>query len=136
MLIKKRPLSLSLALLAATASAQCNTKSQQQGWLDKAEACKPVIKKTIHHPVREVKIVADKDAFQGYKAIPSGNIADLYSTLFKQKKEIVVDFGEHLVDNVSFKIRPVWRQAGTFPNVRKGKKIIQGKTFKETKASF
>ena len=80
--------------------------------------------------------MADKDAFQGYKAIPSGNIADLYSTSFKQKKEIVVDFGEHLVDNVSFKIRPVWRQAGTFPNVRKGKKIIQGKTFKETKASF
>lgn len=88
MLIKKLTLSLSLALLAATASAQCYTKSQQQGWLDKAEACKPVIKKTIHHPVREVKIVADKDAFQGYKAIPSGNIADLYSMSFKQKKEI------------------------------------------------
>lgn len=61
MRIKKLTLSLSLALLAATASAQCYTKSQQQGWLDKAEACKPVIKKTIHHPVREVKIVADKD---------------------------------------------------------------------------
>lgn len=105
MRIKKLTLSLSLALLAATASAQCYTQSQQQGWLDKAEACKPVIKKTIHHPVREVKIVADKDAFQGYKAVPSGNIADLYSTSFKQKKEIVVDFGEHLVGNVSFKIK-------------------------------
>lgn len=44
-----------------------------------------------------MKIVADKDAFQGYKAIPSGNIADLYSTSFKQKKEIVVDFGDFLV---------------------------------------
>ena len=100
-------MTLALTLVSMTMSAQCYTKSQQEAWLQKAEACKPVLNKTIHHPVREVKIVADADAFQGFKAVEDGNIDDLYSKSFKAKKEVVVDFGEHLVGNVSFKIKDI-----------------------------
>ena len=100
-------MALALTLVSMTMSAQCYTKSQQEAWLQKAEACKPVLNKTIHHPVREVKIVADANAFQGFKAVEDGNINDLYSKSFKEKKEGVVDFGEHLVGNVSFKIKDI-----------------------------
>lgn len=100
-------IALALTLVSMTMSAQCYTKSQQEAWLQKAEACKPVLNKTIHHPVREVKIVADANAFQGFKAVEDGNINDLYSKSFKEKKEVVVDFGEHLVGNVSFKIKDI-----------------------------
>ena len=100
-------MALSLALFSLNVSAQCYTESQQQAWLQKAEDCKPVLNKTTHHPVREVKIVADANAFQGFKAVEDGDINDLYSKSFKKKKEVIVDFGKHLVGNVSFKIKDI-----------------------------
>lgn len=100
-------MALSLALFSLNVSAQCYTESQQQAWLQKAEACIPVLNKTTHHPVREVKIVADANAFQGFKAVEDGDINDLYSKSFKKKKEVIVDFGKHLVGNVSFKIKDI-----------------------------
>lgn len=100
-------MALSLALFSLNVSAQCYTESQQQAWLQKAEASKPVLNKTTHHPVREVKIVADANAFQGFKAVEDGDINDLYSKSFKKKKEVIVDFGKHLVGNVSFKIKDI-----------------------------
>lgn len=100
-------MALSLALFSLNVSAQCYTESQQQAWLQKAEASKPVLNKTTHHPVREVKIVADANAFQGFKAVGDGDINDLYSKSFKKKKEVIVDFGKHLVGNVSFKIKDI-----------------------------
>ena len=100
-------MALSLALFSLNVSAQCYTESQQQALLQKAEASKPVLNKTTHHPVREVKIVADANAFQGFKAVEDGDINDLYSKSFKKKKEVIVDFGKHLVGNVSFKIKDI-----------------------------
>lgn len=97
----------SAVLASMSAQAQKYTAAQQQDWLQKAEACKVEVSKTVHHPVREVKIVADKNAFQGYKAVEDGNIQDLYSASFKEKHEVVLDFGEHLVGNVSFKIKDI-----------------------------
>lgn len=96
-----------LSLYQIMVSAQCYTADQQHSWLQKAEAAKPTIKKTIHHPLQEVSIVKDAEAFQGYKAIKVGDIKALYTQSFKQKKEVVVDFGEHLVGRVSFKIKDI-----------------------------
>ena len=96
-----------MSLYCLSASAQCYSVAQQQSWLQKAGASKPAIHKTVHHPLQEVVIVKDDNAFQGYKAVKSGNIEDLYSKSFKQKKEVIVDFGEHLVGNVSFKIKDI-----------------------------
>lgn len=97
-----------LLLMPFYASAQYYTKAQQQSWMDKAEACKPVIHTTVHHPIRVVDIVSDKNAFQGYKAVDSKySLTDLYSKSFKEKKKIIVDFGEHLVGKVSFRIKDI-----------------------------
>lgn len=51
--------------------------------------------------------MADANAFQGFKAVEDGDINDLYSKSFKKKKEVIVDFGKHLVGNVSFKIKDI-----------------------------
>ncbi|MCH4147654.1 MAG: glycoside hydrolase [Prevotella sp.] len=96
----------SMLFAATNACAQYYT-GQQETWLHKAEACKPAIKTTIHHPIAEVAIVKDTKAFQGFKAEKTGDITDLYSKSFKQKKEVVVDFGRHLVGRVSFKIKDI-----------------------------
>lgn len=103
----KSIITVSLSALSLSASAQCYTAAQQQAWLQKAEACKPALQTTVHHPVQEVEIVKDNNAFQGYKAVAKGSLDDLYSKSFKEKKEVIVDFGEHLVGRVSFKIKDI-----------------------------
>ncbi len=92
-------------LIVSTSATAQYYNGQQQGWLQKAEACKPTLKTTIHHPVSEVIIEKDKNAFQGFRAVKTGNLDELYTTSFKQKKEVVIDFGEHLVGKVSFKLK-------------------------------
>lgn len=94
-----------LAVSLMTASAQVYTAEQQAEWLQKAEDCKPALNVTEHHPVRMVQIVEDADAFQGYKAEETGSLDDLYSKSFKEMGTVIVDFGEHLVGNVSFQLR-------------------------------
>lgn len=89
----------------AAATAQVYTAEQQAAWLQKAEDCKPELKKTIHHPIRTVDIVADDDAFQGFKAVDNGELDDLYTKSLKEKGTVIVDFGEHLVGHVCFKIK-------------------------------
>lgn len=107
MLNIKYLLSALFSLTTSLAFAQYYTAEQQSEWLRKAEECKPHLKTTVHHPVQEVAIVKDGNAFQGFKAVKSGNINDLYVSSFKEKKTVVVDFGQHLVGKVSFKIKDI-----------------------------
>jgi alpha-L-rhamnosidase len=95
------------AMLTTTTSYAQYYSGQQENWLKKAELCKPQIKTTIHHPVSEVEIIKDADAFQGYKAVKTGDINSLYTESFKKKKEVIIDFGEHLVGNVSLKLKDI-----------------------------
>ncbi len=71
-------------------------------------------------PLKKVSVLIDND----FCGDPDGLFA-LAQQVLEPSTHIVGIVGGHLNSN-----------AGTFPNVRKGKKIIQGKTFKETKASF
>lgn len=97
---------ISTMFLANTCFAQYYS-GKQENWLKKADLCKPQIKTSIHHPISEVEIVKDANAFQGYKAVETGNINSLYTESFKKKKEVIIDFGEHLVGKVSFKLKDI-----------------------------
>ena len=55
----KSLVALSLSVVSLSASAQCYTAARQQAWLQKAEACKPALQTTVHHPVQEVEVVKD-----------------------------------------------------------------------------
>ena len=96
-----------LALCTSATFAQTYTKAQQQTWMEKAELCKPALNTTICHPVAIVDIVKDDKAFQGYKAVVRPGIADIYTKSFKKMKSVTLDFGRHMVGNVSFKIKDI-----------------------------
>ncbi len=100
-------LSVLLSFTTSLSFAQYYTAEQQSEWLRKTEECKPHLKTTVYHPIQEVTIVKDDNAFQGFKAVKTGDINDLYADSFKKKKTIVVDFGQHLVGKVSFKIKDI-----------------------------
>lgn len=104
---RKTITALALALCTCAAPAQTYTKAQQQAWLDKAEQCKPKLYTEECHPVDIVEIVQDDNAFQGYKAVGIGGVDDIYTKSFKEMKSVTLDFGRHLVGNVSFKIKDI-----------------------------
>lgn len=103
----KYPLSVLFSLTTSLAFAQYYRAKQQSAWIRKAEEYKPHLQKTVYHPVQEVTIEKDANVFQGFKAVKFGDIKDLYVSSFKQKKTVAVDFGQHLVGKVSFKIKDI-----------------------------
>lgn len=96
-----------LAICTSAAGAQTYTAEQQQAWMEKAEMCKPKLNTMICHPVAIVDIVKDDKAFQGYKAVAKPGIDDIYTKSFKKMKSVTLDFGRHMVGNVSFKIKDI-----------------------------
>ncbi|MES2378950.1 MAG: glycoside hydrolase [Bacteroidota bacterium] len=95
-----------ITLAANSASAQDIYAAYRQGWLQKAEAFKPVLEETIKKPVGIVKITKDAAAFQGWKAVSSGGMDQLYNNPFNKKNSgIVVDFGEHLTGYCTFTLK-------------------------------
>jgi alpha-L-rhamnosidase len=95
-----------ITIAANKASAQDIYAAYRQGWLKKAEEFKPVLQETIKKPAGIVKIIKDTAAFQGWKAVNSGGIEQLYNSSFNKKNSgIVVDFGEHLTGYCTFTLK-------------------------------
>lgn len=95
-----------LIFLTGDAIAQDLYAPYRQSWLKKAEGLKPTLIESIKHPVGIVKIEKDAAAFQGWKAVKSGGIEQLYNTSFNKKTSgIVVDFGEHLTGYCTFTLK-------------------------------
>lgn len=94
-----------LALFTSAAAAQAYSTEQQESWLEKAEQCKPRLDTTTYRPVAIVDIIKDDKSFQGYKAVKISDTDDIYSKSFKQMNEVTLDFGRHLVGQVSFKLK-------------------------------
>ena len=66
--MKKRVLSLCLlAGMALGTQAEDVYQAQRARWLKLAEQNKPELNHTVHHPVRVVKAVEDKGAYQGWR---------------------------------------------------------------------
>lgn len=79
-----------------------NTRSQ---WLQKAEQYKPELIITEKRPVEVVNIIPDNHSFQKWKVLNVNPIDSLYNTPFREKKEVIIDFGEHMTGNFSFSVR-------------------------------
>jgi len=80
-------------------------ETTRKEWLKKAEEAKPELHQTIKQPLRVVHLTEDASSFQGWKTYGNGNIDELYSSSFKEMKETVVDFGEHLTGHFSFQVK-------------------------------
>lgn len=92
--------------LTKNVNAQDVYAAYRQNWLKKAEEFKPVLKETIKQPIGVVKIEKDAKAFQGWKAVNSGGMDQLYNKPFnKGTSGIVIDFGEHLTGYCTFTLK-------------------------------
>ena len=88
--------SLTLVFTALACFAQDYYGNNRKQWLQKAEQYKPKLIITEKKPLKVVDIVPDTQSFQKYKAVDVSPIDSLYSMPFRLKKEITIDFGEHL----------------------------------------
>lgn len=80
-------------------------------WLKKAEESKPELVSTDKKPVSIVELVKDDNAFQGWKMSAKASLETLYTTSFKDKKEVIVDFGEHITGYFDFTLALLNRTA-------------------------
>ena len=77
--------------------------ARRSAWLKKAEACKPKLFRREVSPVRLVKVVPDKTAFQGWRTVPNGEVDSALRHMLKRGDSFIFDFGEHLVGSVAFR---------------------------------
>jgi len=57
----------------------------------------PVLRERRVKPVRLVSIERNAESFQGWRAVPAGEVGDAFGHALARGEEFVFDFGEHLV---------------------------------------
>lgn len=97
--------SLLLALSIFLCPAQNYYENARSQWLQKAEQYKPELIITEKTPLEVVNIIPDDHSFQKWKVLNVSPIDSLYNTPFREKKEVILDFGEHMTGNFCFSVR-------------------------------
>ena len=92
---------------AWTARADDVYQAERSRWLRLAEESKPELIHTSHHPVRVVKAVEDKGAYQGWRFETDKEMTPerLATTNFRQLRRVTLDFGDHLTGYLSLSLR-------------------------------
>jgi len=75
-------------------------------WLQRAEALKPELRRTLHEPRALVRPVADAAAFQGWRVEQTDDPSVLERRPLKPGDEFTLDFGEHVVGFFSCVVAP------------------------------
>lgn len=95
-----------LLFMTVTALADNIFEEKRAGWLQKAEACKPELKVRTMSPTRIIQPVKDDKAYQGWTFKTDGmKLEDFYNTNFREKRSVIVDFGEHLTGYCTIHIK-------------------------------
>jgi len=95
---------------------------RNESFIGTAERLKPVMLNEEVEPQRLVKIVPDVEAIHGWRAVPEAEIAELEGREFGKGQSAIVDFGDHRVGYVSFRVKPV----GSPPDAPLKLKLIFG----------
>ncbi|MET3981971.1 alpha-L-rhamnosidase [Mucilaginibacter sp. UYP25] len=90
--------------LSTRVFAQDPYAGQRKQWLAEAEKANQKLSETLKRPIGLVKLVADKTAFQGWKATATNPVDSLYKQSLRKQNGVVVDFGEHITGYVSFNL--------------------------------
>lgn len=77
---------------------------RRAAWLEKATEATPELRRSEHHPVAVVRSVADTSAFQGWRMEAAEPAEAIYSSSLKERREIIVDMGEHLTGYFSMRV--------------------------------
>jgi alpha-L-rhamnosidase len=94
-----------LLLFITTAYAQDPYQANRAQWMAKAARLTPQLKETIKRPVSTVTLVKDESAFQGWSAKKTDSLSIFFAGSFQQKKQVVLDFGEHITGYVTFSLK-------------------------------
>ena len=78
--------------------------ARRTGWLEKAEAAKPRLFRRDVTPVGLVRPVEEASAFQGWRVEAAGDIESMCRNPLVDGDSFVIDFGEHLVGTLSFRL--------------------------------
>ena len=89
------------AAVFAAAMAQAGDRTDAERFLREAERLKPKLFSRAVSPVRLVRAVADRRAYQGWCVEPAGDVPSVLNRRLKLGDEFVLDFGEHLVGYLS-----------------------------------
>ncbi|MDR0412484.1 MAG: glycoside hydrolase [Dysgonamonadaceae bacterium] len=85
--------------------------NSRERWLQKAEMYKPELTITEKKPLNIVEILPDDKAFQKFEARKLSPADALYTLPFREKKQVIIDFGEHITGYFSFSVRTTGRAA-------------------------
>lgn len=77
---------------------------RRAGWIAKSEAAKPKLVKRDLAPVRLVRMERDAGAFQGWRAVEAAKGDACLDRRLHAGETMVLDFGEHLVGRLSFRL--------------------------------
>ncbi|RIX59568.1 sugar hydrolase [Paenibacillus nanensis] len=78
-----------------------------QNLVDKAEALIPELRTTTAAPQRLIEVIADEEAFQGWRTQTVQTIGEWTEQSYGKGDSFVLDFGDHLVGYVSLSLKPV-----------------------------
>jgi hypothetical protein len=80
-------------------------EARRADWLRTAAAATPALKRAPRPPVRLVKVEKDAGSFQGWKAVPAGEVASAYDRPLVPGDGFILDFGEHFTGYVTLGLR-------------------------------
>ncbi len=85
-------------------NTQRSTGTEQQRWLDRAEALKPALHEQITFPVGRVRIAASETGFQGWTVHPEDG-AILPDRDLRNGDVLILDFGVHTVGYLNLAVQ-------------------------------
>lgn len=102
----KIKLVLLLALMAITSSQSLfsQTGYNRELWLQKADQLKPELKVFKKSPVDIIEVLRSLNSFHGYQTRHLDNIKNLENYELGPGDKVILDFGEHLVGRLRFRI--------------------------------
>ncbi|MDR2956492.1 MAG: glycoside hydrolase [Prevotella sp.] len=100
-------LSSLLTLFCLNLLSQDYYESYRKGWMEKAEQNKPKLIYSEKKPKQIVNIIPNENAYQGWEAQTVSPIDQFFNQPFKNKKEIILDFGEHITGYFSFSVNTI-----------------------------
>jgi alpha-L-rhamnosidase len=94
-----------LVTLLTGAYGQDIYQANRAQWLAKAQQNISELKETVKRPLGVVTLVKDQGAFQGWGVKKVDSLTAFYITSFRKRKDVILDFGEHLTGYVSFDLK-------------------------------
>ncbi len=80
---------------------------KNEAFIKEAHRLKPVLKSSVVKPTALVHVLPDPDVMHSWKVEHASSVDELQKQEFKKGDSFIVDFGDHQVGYLNFRVRPV-----------------------------